>query len=1852
MANDTTRSDVESDLARGRLRDARNVAQDEDVLQSVYTIEGTGDLPEPGTDIYGRSHTALSYLDDDVLPTMSDGGESAGSAGSSDSPPSEGDDSLSLEEDEEYQEEERGRSPEKNAEEAREADEDRWETWSRSTGRSKRPKVYYVQARSSSVSGAERTHDWLHSLPRDGGSPIPTEPLHIIDTATPVVSIGSLGTSPRLHRHHETFGPDEESADEAERPSETTPLLRRGSEGKSGSRGDGDVSQAGDTKKLSILDRVMFWRSPKVVEESQSDDEEFWLSPSGDEQEFTLDEDLLVTVKGYRKPFWKVALFNLLAIITLGIVPLLCHWFPSLRVRLLFTSCPLRHARFVHIQNNWDQEDIEPVERLEFGGLVEDVFPPDPDTDVEEEEANGNGVIDTGNPDGDTSTEMEAGVSETHVLEQKDEEVTPSMIEHRITDPRSPRRRSSIKSAPPTHPLPYLTSFTYHCYRFAYNPLTQVFHPILHWRDANWESVPHALRGLPDEKIIQRRLKIFGRNIVQPPVVSTLDLLVNEVLNPFYIFQICSIVLWLMDSYYYYAIVIAVISIASVFTTLVETRSNMRRMREMARWIGEVWVWRPVGSTTVGPSATNTVLTKYGSGGVTGHSWVKVTSDQLVPGDVFEIPAPKPPGGPPVMLSEDEDGVDGIGHTAPAPASKDDSVSNSISTPGRIEPADTGILPCDALLLLGECIVNEAMLTGESVPVTKTAVPDSEIHSLDLSRDDPASSTKVQRWFLFGGTRVIRVKGPARQLVQTTALAGIDSPSDTAAPPVLNGNVTKSLPPLPIPPNRGSLALALRTSFNTTKGSLVRSMLFPKPSTFSFFRDSFRFIGVLCCLACVGFMFSLWSFIRHGVHWSVIVRRALDMITVCVPPALPATMSIGTQFALDRLRGLGIFCISPPRINVAGKVDVWVFDKTGTLTEEGLDVLGVRGVDRESVGFVIATDKNDTTSGDESDEEPALRFTRLFRTCADLVASAVRSHHRAVAWETQVLAKARSEGGGVALPAVLPDPSSPVDLSTKSPEAPLPTLLDAMATCHGIKVVDSVPVGDPLDLRMFEFTGWEMEEGGSTYIAGAGAEAARGVRPFPERSRIDHMVPTVVRPPGQKPLDWSKMVSVSGNRMRPRRPSVASLVAPTSAVLQGDLRRSESDAYPFMELGVVRTLEFVSSLRRMSVIVRRLVGHAGSPAGSGDEESTSSLHAFDMEVFCKGAPEALKSICKPESIPQNCESLLKEYTHHGYRVIAVGWKRLQGVNWMRAMRMNRNDIECDLSFLGIIVFENKVKITTPPVIKSLRSARIRQIMCTGDNVLTAVSVSRECGIIGARTRVFVPRFLDEEEDSEDESGESDDTESDESDSVYGGHYRHSRIVWEDLDMDQEDGGSDSAIDREKEVLILNPRTLDPMVLNITGGSDPGSGNPSPLTVESHSSSPHVVTNGLSPARVTRQSSTDISAASSQRRSSVIRSRPLVQKRQKHRFRHRATAHLHARPDDFILAITGDVFEWMVNVAPRSTLKRMLDRGAIYARMSPDQKQILVEKLQEHTPHTVGFCGDGANDCGALKSGDVGVSLSEAEASVAAPFTSKSPDLQCVLQVVREGRAALVTSFSCFKYMAAYSLIQFTSVTLLYSLASNLGDFQFLFIDLFLIVPLAVTMAWTEAASSIHSVAPTASLISAPVLLSMLGQSFIFTMFQMAAFFWVRQQPFYTPPGFDSDTLLIPLEEDDEDDVPIVGFENSVLFLLTCFQYIFAALMFSVGPPYRRSMFNNVPFVLTVCLLFLINAYLVIHPHTSVREFFELEDLPLEAKLFVCVLVVLNLAVSYVAETWIWDLAIRVGSKLRSTTSTNQQKAVR
>lgn len=73
--------------------------------------------------------------------------------------------------------------------------------------------------------------------------------------------------------------------------------------------------------------------------------------------------------------------------------------------------------------------------------------------------------------------------------------------------------------------------------------------------------------------------------------------------------------------------------------------------------------------------------------------------------------------------------------------------------------------------------------------------------------------------------------------------------------------------------------------------------------------------------------------------------------------------------------------------------------------------------------------------------------------------------------------------------------------------------------------------------------------------------------------------------------------------------------------------------------------------------------------------------------------------------------------------------------------MTRAEAESGLEFVGFFVFENKLKHTTAGVIHELNEAGIRNVMCTGDNILTAISVARECNLLDRSAHCFVPRFL-------------------------------------------------------------------------------------------------------------------------------------------------------------------------------------------------------------------------------------------------------------------------------------------------------------------------------------------------------------------------------------------------------------------------------------------------------------------------------------------------------------------------------
>jgi cation-transporting ATPase 13A2 len=184
-----------------------------------------------------------------------------------------------------------------------------------------------------------------------------------------------------------------------------------------------------------------------------------------------------------------------------------------------------------------------------------------------------------------------------------------------------------------------------------------------------------------------------------------------------------------------------------------------------------------------------------------------------------------------------------------------------------------------------------------------------------------------------------------------------------------------------------------------------------------------KFVLLMACIAVLGFICLLPAFLKLGMPSTTYIDRFLNLIVICVPPALPAAMSCGVAFAIFRLKSQKIFCISPPRVNLSGRITTFVFDKTGTLTEDGLSVQGFRCV---------------------KEDDSSITFKEFYADVNDLNPPLARW------WETKQAKEFRN------LPSTL--------------------FLESLACCCGVTYVNGGLIGDPLDVKMFQSTGWILDE--------------------------------------------------------------------------------------------------------------------------------------------------------------------------------------------------------------------------------------------------------------------------------------------------------------------------------------------------------------------------------------------------------------------------------------------------------------------------------------------------------------------------------------------------------------------------------------------------------------------------------------------------------------------------------------------------------------------------------------------------------------------------------------------------------
>jgi len=161
----------------------------------------------------------------------------------------------------------------------------------------------------------------------------------------------------------------------------------------------------------------------------------------------------------------------------------------------------------------------------------------------------------------------------------------------------------------------------------------------------------------------------------------------------------------------------------------------------------------------------------------------------------------------------------------------------------------------------------------------------------------------------------------------------------------------------------------------------------------------------------------------------------------------------------------------------------------------------------------------------------------------------------------------------------------------------------------------------------------------------------------------------------------------------------------------------------------------------------------------------------------------------------------------------------------------------------------------------------------------------------------------------------------------------------------------------------------------------------------------------------------------------------------------------------------------------------------------------------------------------------------------------------------------------------YSVIQFTTLTIVYAFQIDLSNANYYYIDIVIILPISFTMAFSGAYKKLTIEQPAGRLISVPILTSVIGQAFIQIIAQVSVVILLFNEPWY-----EANKCAEKMTSDEE---PCI--ENSSLFLVSIFQYLFVSLAFMVGKPFRKPFYTNFWFTFCLILLTITNLLLLFNP---------------------------------------------------------------
>lgn len=578
-----------------------------------------------------------------------------------------------------------------------------------------------------------------------------------------------------------------------------------------------------------------------------------------------------------------------------------------------------------------------------------------------------------------------------------------------------------------------------------------------------------------------------------------------------------------------------------------------------------------------------------------------------------------------------------------------------------------------------------------------------------------------------------------------------------------------------------------------------------------------------------------------------------------------------------------------------------------------------------------------------------------------------------------------------------------------------------------------------------------------------------------------------------------------------------------------------------------------------------------------------------LVYLLKGSPEAVIRLCNPVTLPDNIQEELLVLARKGLRVIALAYRTFpENLSLTDLLQYTQSACEDgqQLTFVGLLYLSNKLKDDATRTITALHRARIHVNMITGDHVFTAIAIAGACGILTAvssngelipsaqhhshsqlqhpsstsnfamSTSTIVSASTDASHQYSDQVFVIDTkedlqqlvlldaaTESQVLDMhLYQAIYLAALTYLQDFHVSADHSASDNRTVRRgprvqlavtgKGLLAvqrLYPEALPSLVryAKVFARTKPSEKK---LVVETLMACPEF-DNLINITEFSPESGSATNSHGSYSNSAVEETTGLLSN-----------------------SVRGSGRSNNPATTSYSSSSRSSSGNSRAQSASP--RRTMEEEELLHSSIDVAFCGDGANDMIALRAATVGISLCDAETSVAAPITSRKATPFAVIEVLREGRSSLITAYVLILFNAMYATIQVFYTNCNYFFGLQGSGWSFLVQDLFYALVLGIATSYSAPSATVSSTMPPKRFLRFYLLFRLLSNLLLFMGFQILALYLLTEQSFYSTEEIDD-----PFNES-------YGYPTAVGQQMALGQIMIASVVSSIGEPFRQAWYYN------------------------------------------------------------------------------------